>query len=120
MSINEFFMHNFRKHIEAINDEYTRVCEENASLRQRMQEWRKDEEIQKLEVENTRLRCLSLHVMSEKEREDDQAFRHAHYESCHNGNDYEYELIGTGIGTVIKIRCPVCGEHKDITDISNW
>ena len=26
----------------------------------------------------------------------------------------------SGIGTTVKVKCPVCGEEQDITDVSNW
>lgn len=67
MSINQFFAHDFQKHIEAISDEYDRVLEENENLRQRMQEWRKDEEIQKLEKEIKDVRLHSIHVITDVE-----------------------------------------------------
>jgi len=37
-----------------------------------------------------------------------------------SGNTYIYTLTGTGIGACIKVKCPVCGEEEDITDISSW
>ena len=44
----------------------------------------------------------------------------SHYKSCKNGSKYLYELTGTGIGTAITIKCPVCGEEKNITDYDCW
>ena len=31
-----------------------------------------------------------------------------------------YDLQGTGIGTVVKIKCPICGAEEDMTDIESW
>jgi hypothetical protein len=27
---------------------------------------------------------------------------------------------GSGIGTIISVKCPICGEEQDITDYTNW
>jgi len=38
-----------------------------------------------------------------------------------NGGKVPYVIFnGTGIGTCKKVVCQVCGEEKDITDISVW
>ena len=63
---------------------------------------------------------LSLHNFSEKEYKKDTKFRKKHYKKCNNPNRFIYELIGSGIGTSIKIKCPICKKEKDLTDIDNW
>ena len=85
--------------LKAAQDEYDSLVELNESLRKKVAEWNKDEEIRKA-VE--------------------KAFKDSHYESCKNGGKYLYELTGTGIGTAITIKCPVCGEEKNITDYDCW
>ena len=120
MNINFPIKREMKGLLALVQAEYDREADMTEYFRKKCEEFRKDEEIQKLEAEIEQLRRLSLHVMSEKEREDEQSFRNAHYDKCDNGNDYVYELIGTGIGTVISIKCPVCGEVKDITDIRSW
>lgn len=119
MSINQFFAGDFQKHIEAISDEYDRVCEVNASLRQRMQEWRKDDEIQKLEKEIKNVRSHSLKVVTDVELDELNKFRNRHLESCRQYK-FGYFITGTGIGEGIDVQCMVCGEKKDITDYSVW
>lgn len=120
MSTNYLFKQDIKKLLVGIYEEYDRQVSLVEYFRNKCKEFRKDEEMQQLEDELKRTKSLSLHLMSEKERKDEQDFRHTHYERCGNGNDYVYELIGTGIGTVIYITCPVCGEQKDITDIGDW
>lgn len=120
MSTNFPIKREMKELLALVQAEYDRESDMTEYFRKKYEEFRKDKEIQRLDAEIKRLRHLSLHVMSEKERDDEQAFRHVHYERCGNGNDYEYNLIGTGIGTIIAIKCPVCGERKDITDIRNW
>lgn len=119
MSINQFFTHDFQKHIEAISDEYDRVREENASLRQRMQEWRKDDEIQKLEHEIAEVRRHSIHVVTDVELDEINKFRNQHLKSCKKYK-FGFFLTGTGLGTGIDIQCMVCGEKKDVTDFGAW
>ena len=65
--------------------------------------------------------------MSDKEAKVARDFRQRHYEQCalplnskSAGNTYIYELTGTGLGTCIKITCPICGQSEDITDIDSW
>lgn len=77
-------------------------------------------EIQKLEKEIEHLIKHSLEIFSEKEYKKYIKFRDKHYKSCKNGYKHIFELTGTGIGTVIKIKCPFCNEEEDITDMSTW
>ena len=67
-----------------------------------------------------KLRRHSLLVLSKKEYTDAAAFREAHNMSCRNRSTFQYELTHAGIGTIISIRCPVCGKTEDITDTSIW
>lgn len=64
--------------------------------------------------------AYSLANLSKKEYDAEKAFREEHYKSCSNGNHYVYDLFGTGFGLIVKIKCPVCGDEEDITDISSW
>lgn len=36
------------------------------------------------------------------------------------GNNVQLFFTNTGIGTVYKVTCPICGETKDITDYGSW
>lgn len=96
-------------------------------MRQTLDEWRKDDEIQELKEVNNSIMRHSLLQMTDKEVEAERAFRKKHWEKCaekfHSkakGNTYIYELTGTELGTIIKITCPLCGETEDITDEESW
>lgn len=112
---------------EYLKDVYE-VLEEQASYyKQQLNEYNKDEEIQKYKAEIQELRARSLLLMSDKEAKAERDFRNRHYEKCARplktksaGNTYIYELTGTGLGTCIKITCPICGQSEDITDIDSW
>ena len=106
--------------LKAAQDEYDSLVELNESLRKKVAEWNKDEEIRKAVELAEYNRTHSLCQMSDNEKEAEKAFKDSHYESCKNGGKYLYELTGTGIGTAITIKCPVCGEEKNITDYDCW
>ena len=104
------------------------VLEEKASYyQQQLSEYNKDVEIQKYKDKIDELYSRSLLLMSDKEAEAEYNFRQRHYEQCalplnskSAGSTYIYELTGTGLGTIIKITCPICGQSEDITDIDSW
>lgn len=100
-------------HVKSLNDTIDRL---NTKLR----EYSKDEEVAKLSNKVEAYRKHSLLMLSPLELEAIQKFKSTHYESCKNGSKFEYTLIGTGIGTGIVIKCPACGESKDVTDSASW
>ena len=62
---------------------------------------------------------------SQKEKEAYNEFEKEHMHnrlsSKYNGGRAPYLIpTGTGIGTILKVVCPICGESKDITDNSVW
>ena len=59
----------------------------------------------------------------EKDAYDEFEKEHMHdrLSSRYNGGRAPYLIpTGTGIGTILKVVCPICGESKDITDNSVW
>lgn len=99
--------------------------EENAQLHARA------EEIVKHEYENKIIQLTNMlnmsygHFSSDKEKEAYKKFTEEHMHdrltSKFNSGRAPY-LIPTsnGIGTALKVVCPICGEKKDITDIEVW
>ena len=79
----------------------------------------KDEVVERLNKELERYRNNSLQVLSDKEISQFREFKYSHYTSCKT-SDVWVLLSPTGIGTVIKLKCPKCGEELDITDINHW
>ena len=100
--------------------EYRRQVSVADYFRKKCEDFRKDTEIKRLDDALERERRLSLHRMSEEEYRQDRDFRDQHYSKCKNGNRYQYELTGTGIGTCITVTCPICGCQIDITDTDSW
>ena len=83
------------------------------------QEVYKDEVVERLNKELERYRDNSLQVLSDKEMSQFREFKYSHYKSC-GTNDVYVLLSPTGIGTIIKLKCPKCSEEVDITDCDHW
>ena len=79
----------------------------------------KDEVIERLNKEIERYRKNSLQVLSDKEMSQFKEFKYSHYKTC-GTSDVCVLLSPTGIGTVIKLKCPKCLAELDITDIDHW
>ena len=46
---------------------------------------------------------------------------HNRAESKANGGRRPYLIpTGTGVGVILKVVCPICGESEDITDTEVW
>lgn len=120
--INDLAKIQVKKDIDKISSTIYGLLEDNEELRERLKEYSKDEEIQKLKTNLKECINHSLHQLTSNELEAEKEFHNKHYKdkSCENGNDFSYRLVGTGIGTVIKITCNKCGETKDITDMESW
>ena len=85
---------------------------------------RKDYE-QKIKNLNERLSLSYGEFASQKEKEAYDEFEKEHMHdrltSRYNGGRAPYLIpTGTGVGTNLKVVCPICGESKDITDTSIW
>lgn len=120
MSTNYPIRRDISKLLEEVQEEYSRQVSAAEYFREKYTGFCKDEEIQKLKGNVDELRRYSLHTLSETEYEENSSFRAEHYVKCKNGNRFQYELIGAGIGTIVYVRCPVCGEQKNITDLNSW
>ena len=83
------------------------------------QEVYKDEVIERLNKELERYRNNSLQVLSDKEISQFREFKYSHYKTC-GTSDVCVLLSPTGIGTIIKLKCPKCSEEVDITDCDHW
>lgn len=110
----------FKKSVENMIDYINFCTEEVEKYKKKLNEYNKDEEIQKLNNKILKLKEHSLFDMTDRELAEEKAFRARHYKNCKNGSTFVYELTGTGIGTCIKITCPVCKKSKDITDVTGW
>ena len=111
-----------KKLLSRIQEKFDSLEEENLNLRKYLASYNQEKEIKEREETIKDLRTRALHMLSDKEWKDYNAFHEKHYKvsGCKNANHYIFDLTGTGIGTAIKVTCPVCGETKDITDYKSW
>jgi len=71
------------------------------------------------------MKTLTFNI-SDKECESIENFKKKHRESCVSkqnltlGEYWTYSFLPTGLGSVVKIKCNLCVEEEDVTDVSNW
>ena len=114
--------------IATLKTSYEYMKEKVENMQKVLQEWNKDEELQKLRQEKEDIYKHSLLTnLSDKEISNLATFRDKHYRTCcgngqykSKGNEWIYTIGGTGLGHIIKITCPECGVTEDVTDIDNW
>lgn len=111
---------NIQQSLNSIKQVANYLMRDNKALRATLNKYNKDVEIKAKDDEIRSIQQRSISVLSPVEYERDKEFRERHYQICKNGSHFIYDLQGTGIGTVVKIRCPVCGVEEDITDTSCW
>ena len=104
--------------IELMQEDHDDLVE---SYRKLKDEKFKDEEIKRLKEELDFYQRNTLVILSDKQRENARRFQKEHYENCETGmTSFKYTIIPTGIGNVVEIRCPKCGEILDLTDYDLW
>ena len=104
--------------IELMQEDHDDLVE---SYRKLKDEKFKDEEIKRLKEELDFYQRNTLVTLSDKQRENARRFQKEHYENCETGMiSFKYTIIPTGIGNVVEIRCPKCGEILDLTDYDMW
>lgn len=111
---------NIRQSLNSIKQAINYLIRDNKALRATLSSYDKKAGIKAKEDEIQSIRQRAIAVLSPVEHERCKAFREHHYQTCKNGSRFIYDLQGTGIGTVTKIKCPVCGVEEDITDVDCW
>ena len=104
--------------IELMQEDHDDLVE---SYRKLKDEKFKDEEIKRLKEELDFYQRNTLVTLSDKQREMARNFQKEHYENCETGRtSFKYIITPTGIGNVVEIKCPKCGEILDLTDCDMW
>lgn len=111
---------NIQQSLDSIKQSVGYLVRDNKALRSTLNKNDKDAGIKDKEDEIRSIHQRAITVLSPKEYERDKAFREQHYHSCKNGGHFIYDIQGTGIGTIVKVKCPVCNVEEDITDIDSW
>lgn len=111
---------NIENSLAKIKESTDYLIKRNQKLSDQLNHYNK---ISGIDAKNDEIRSIqqrSITIFSHIEYERDKAFKEKHYKQCKNGNHFIYDLQGTGIGTIIKIKCPICGAEEDITDTDSW
>lgn len=111
---------NIEESLAKIKESAKYITQRNQELQEQLNKYDKDAGIKAKDDEIQSIRQRAITVLSPVEYERCKAFREHHYQTCKNGSRFIYDLQGTGIGTITKIRCPVCGIEEDITDVDCW
>jgi hypothetical protein len=111
MSISMFC--GFDEMLEGIKETYDSVCSDNQRLRETLDNWNRDAEIQKAEKLAEHYRRHSLHHLSDREMKAIEEFRNQHYASCNNGSRYRLTRClqpqcTRRCGTYVRISKAVC------------
>lgn len=110
---------NMNRAIDQLIKENERLKQENRKTRDEIrQEFQSD-----IELYNEELNHAPV-IFSNKEDTSYRAFRERHYKSCGHNSKHDIgitiHLVGTGVGSIITLECPVCHKTEDITDVSSW
>ena len=103
--------------IEELYQEFTSTEKE---LREELSKYSSGEKEKEFETMVKDIRKRSLVTLSPKEYEANESFREKHREKCKNITHFIYDLQGCMFGVGIIVKCPVCGEKEDITDMDCW
>lgn len=114
-------------------DKIKRLEKENTKLKS-------DKKYKELEKEKKELQHKlwnnSISYLSDTQAKKITDFKNKHYDKCakadnealmkkgihpatgfSKGSTYIYEITGTSIGEIIKIKCPICGSEEDISEL---
>lgn len=111
--------------IHYYKEQYHRVEEENKKLKDNAYEFVYEQLRNEMDSLREQLRLSYGSFSSQKEKDRylqfEQRHMHMRAESKANGGRRPYLIpTGTGIGVILKVVCPICGESEDITDTEVW
>lgn len=121
--------HELAVEVENTINYYKDCAERLQALNIQLREHAKEYIDNKLKAENAALRTrLALsygEFASEKEKnaylEFEKRHMHDRATSRANGGRAPYLIpTGTGFGTLLTVKCPICGKEQDITDTEAW
>lgn len=111
---------NIESSLVKIKESADYLVQRNRELSEQLNQYDENAGIKAKEDKIRSIYQRAVAVLSPVEHERCKAFREHHYQFCKNGGRFIYDLQGTGIGTIVKIKCPICGIEKDITDAESW
>lgn len=118
MDLKKLLNNEHTKLLNKLQSYIDNLIAQNNNLRDKLNQWNRDDRIQELEEEISRMRQYSILILNEKEYDDLRQFRRDHYESC-KGSTRE-TVYHSGIGSGVVVKCSMCNKENDITDASAW
>lgn len=118
--LNKVFHLNSKRALQEISDYINELEAEIIETKKALLKYDKDAEIAKRDKKIKYLQEHSLLEITDNEKQRIKEFRNKHHKKCNNGNTYDYRISGTGLGTILIISCPYCGNEEDVTDVSGW
>lgn len=111
--------------IHYYKEQYQRIAEENRKLKDDAYGFVYEQLRNEMDSLREQLRLSYGSFSSQKEKDRYLQFekRHMHMraESKADGGRRPYLIpTATGIGVILKVVCPICGESEDITDTEVW
>ena len=127
MIVESYYNDILERNLKEIKDCFSKLEKQNFTLKNQLEEWNKDQEIEKYKKQAEDIRIHSLQYLTDNELKEIESFKKNHYARCAaplqnkaKGDTYIYTITNTGLGAIIQITCPLCGETKDITDTDSW
>lgn len=113
--LNTILGFNSRKSLQDVDDYISKLESRIVDLTREIKNYDKDIEIAKRDAEIENLQKHAIISTDNKTRPILEGFRKKHYKKCGNDNHYIYDVIGTGLGPIIKVCCPKCKKEIDIS-----
>lgn len=118
--LNELFAFNSHIALQQVQDYINTLEAEVVDLNKAFKQYEEHQEIAERDKKIKYLQEHSLLEITDNEKQRIKEFRNKHHKKCNNGNTYDYRISGTGLGTILIISCPYCGNEEDVTDVSGW
>ena len=111
---------NIEDSLAKIKESADYLVQRNRELNERLRQYDEKVGIKAKEDEIRSIFQRYISILSPVEHERDKEFRERNFQQCKNGSHFIYDLQVTKIGTIVKVRCPVCGVEEDITNLDSW
>lgn len=114
IDLSQFADKDFIKAMETINNQHEADKKRIAELEKKLAEYSKEEEVARLNAKVKDVRKRSVYVMNDRELATCEAFRTKHEAMHSKVLDFYYREYRTYVDNWLCIRCPECGEEKDV------
>lgn len=117
--INPLDFNNIIKDLTEYVDDLKQTIKNKDKEIDRLNNFNRDEEIEKYKKEIARLHKNSLYIFSDRQMQKIKEFREEHYKKC-ECSYYDIIVSPTEIEDSVKIECFECGEQLDLNEYYKW